>query len=136
MKSLLTLVLFILTLSATAQKENLIGTWSGESKGEVGTIIFDAEGYITFIIDGKPMGGKDFDMNGATASMVYSIDDSVEPHPILIEVKLNEVDQGGEMHGYISFIDDDTIKMGMGRMGGGKITGITEENSIVLSREK
>lgn len=134
MRKFMMLLFLTFSLSLTAQNEKIIGSWSGESKGESGTIIFDADGFITFIIDGSPMGGKEFDIEGQKGSMSYVVDYSVSPYPVEISIKIQDID-AGKIYGYIDILDEDTMKMATGTMNQ-KITGITEENSIVLTRDK
>ena len=128
------LLFLTFSMSLTAQNEKLIGSWSGESKGEAGTIIFDADGFITFIIDGNSMGGKEFDVDGQKGSMSYVVDYSESPYPVEILIKIQDMD-AGKIYGFIDVLDEDTIKMATGMMNQ-KITAITEDNSIVLSRDK
>ena len=135
MKNLALLLFLTFSLSLTAQNEKLIGKWTGDSKGEVGSIVFDNEGYITFIIEGNPMGGKAFDMDGVTANMTYAVDYSVKPYPVEIDVNVPEVGTVGTMYGFIEFLSDDSIKMAVGQLGE-KITAITPQNSIVLTRDQ
>ena len=135
MKKLALLFFLTFSLSLTAQNEKLVGKWTGESKGEVGSIIFDSEGFITFIIGGETMGGKEFNAGNEMASMTYSVDYSVEPYPIEMTITGKTSGQEAKMYGFIQFLTDDSIKMATGNIGQ-KITAITEENSIVLTKEK
>lgn len=136
MKYIITLLLFATSLSLSAQDENekLIGTWTGESKGEVGSFIFDEEGFVTIIIGQDTFGGKSFEMEGMTGNMTYVVDFNGDPHSLEMTLNIDGVGPTGTLYGLFEYIDEDTMKMGAGAMNE-KITAITEENSIILRRQ-
>lgn len=76
-------ITFLLITSFTTVKEGeLVGTWKGADKGDIGFLTFSADGFATFEIEGQTMGGKSFDMQGISAQMRYTIDASALPASI------------------------------------------------------
>jgi len=134
MKTLLTLLILSSCLTVTAQHDKLIGTWTGEDQGEVGSVIFDAEGYCAFVIAGELMGGKEFELDGEMGSMSYILEG--EEEPIKVTMTMTKLASGDSvnMYGLIRFKDPDTIEFALGSPGR-PVTAFTAENSIILKRE-
>ncbi len=134
MKTLLTLLLLTFSISVTAQQEKLIGSWTGEDQGEVGSVIFEADGYCAFVIGGQKLGGKEFDMDGVKGSMTYTLDDSSKP--LKITMTMTEIVSGdsSNIYGLIRFLDNETIEFALGSPGV-PIYEFTKENSIKLTKD-
>lgn len=97
MKLLKTLLLSIgITLLLTsffeAEPNDLIGTWEGTDKGEVGKVVFEENGYAGFEINGRYMGGEDVVVDGKTGSMRYEILSFKDTVKLYIIVELDSVD--------------------------------------------
>ena len=106
------LIFFIIPLmlfNSTSQKEDFVGKWIGEDKGDIGYIVFDEEGYASFEIEGQIMGGKDFTMNGQKGKMTYSINDKVNPVEIDFIITKIDTEESMELLGIAEFIDKDTV---------------------------
>ncbi len=74
------LALFIIQAGCTKDSNSFIGEWSGTNLvGDKITMIFDADGYLTFIASDKVMGGKSSVIEGKTVSVKYSFDMKKEP---------------------------------------------------------
>lgn len=110
------LVFFIipfLLFNSTDQKQDFVGKWIGEDKGEIGYIIFDDEGYATFEIGGQTMGGKEFFINGTQGKMTYNI--NYETNPVEVDFTITKI-LSGESKTVLSiaeFIDEDTMTFNM-----------------------
>jgi uncharacterized protein (TIGR03067 family) len=123
--------------SLTAQSFN--GKWEGVSEGEVGQMIFDKKGYITFINKGETVGGKKFTQDGIDMSMRYEIDDKKDPHTI--DFIISMADEGSElarMPGIYKFVNAKTLIINMNF--GGEIRPVifdeTDKNQITLTKIK
>lgn len=99
----------LMLLNLTSQKEDFVGKWIGEDKGDIGYIVFDEEGYASFEIEGQIMGGKDFTMNGQKGKMTYSINDKVSPVEIDFIITKIDTEESMELLGIAEFIDKDTV---------------------------
>ena len=99
----------LMLLNLTSQKEDFVGKWIGEDKGDIGYIVFDEEGYASFEIEGQIMGGKDFTMNGQKGKMTYSINDKVNPIEIDFIITKIDTEESMELLGIAEFIDKDTV---------------------------
>ena len=99
----------LMLLNSTSQKEDFVGKWIGEDKGDIGYIVFDEEGYASFEIEGQIMGGKDFTMNGQKGKMTYSINDKVSPVEIDFIITKIDTEESMELLGIAEFIDKDTV---------------------------
>ena len=99
----------LMLLNSTSQKEDFVGKWIGEDKGDIGYIVFDEEGYASFEIEGQIMGGKEFTMNGQKGKMTYSINDKVNPIEIDFIITKIDTEESMELLGIAEFIDKDTV---------------------------
>lgn len=136
MKSLFTLLFFTLTIAVSAQQEKLVGSWTGEDKGDVGTVIFDEEGYFTLINNGKTMGGKEFDLTSEVkAKMTYAVKPGSNPIEVTLTMTAIDIDYSDNMYGLIRFVNDNEIIFALGELGV-KIDKITDTNSMTFRRTK
>ncbi len=122
---------------STAQSFN--GHWQGLSEGEVGKMTFDKKGYVTFIINDQPMGGKKFTSEGIDMTMRYEYDDHVTPHTI--DFVLSMAGDGTEltrMLGIYQFVNAKTLIINMDFEGKARPTVFDPEdkNQIQLSKIK
>ena len=99
----------LMLLNSTSQKEDFVGKWIGEDKGDIGYIVFDEEGYASFEIEGQIMGGKEFTMNGQKGKMTYRINDKVSPVEIDFIITKIDTEESMELLGIAEFIDKDTV---------------------------
>ncbi|WP_411768562.1 hypothetical protein [Winogradskyella sp. A3E31] len=97
MKKLLILLFLIPLLSFNSNQSeiSIIGKWQGVDEArELGYMIFDNDGYATIEIEGVVYGGKEFEINGKTGSMTYSINSDIEPVQIdLIMTIMDSINQ-------------------------------------------
>lgn len=131
MKYLITLLLLVSSMSLTAQDEQLLGTWLSSE----GNMIFDSDGFVTIEYETATIGGKEFDMNGIKASMVYKTDYSTNPYSITMTIKMGQDEVLGTLYGFFEFVDDKTLRMAAGELDQ-KITAMTAANTIVFKRKE
>jgi len=84
------LLSFQLIAIRVASAQSFKGQWQGTSEGEVGMMTFDKKGYVSFIIDGQPMGGKKFTSEGVDLTMRYEYNEQKEPHTIDFIISMAE----------------------------------------------
>jgi uncharacterized protein (TIGR03067 family) len=123
--------------SATAQ--SLKGKWQGTSEGEVGKMTFDKKGYVSFIIDGKPMGGKKFSSEGADLTMRYEYNEKADPHTLDLIITLSDGSMElARMKGIYQFVDDKTLVLNMDFEGNARPKAFNKEdkNQVTLTRIK
>jgi hypothetical protein len=64
MKKIILLLLVTLSLTSFNTVDNthfnIVGRWEGSDKKEIGYIVFQADWYAYFEVQGQKMGGKDF----------------------------------------------------------------------------
>ncbi|MEP2937126.1 MAG: hypothetical protein ABJM06_01945 [Gilvibacter sp.] len=134
--TVLTLLFFLAAHTLSAQ--SIIGTWEGDDGDQIGSIIFDNDGYCTFVVGNQVMGGKEFESDGKKGKMEYVIDESTTPIAITLTITkfatADEAESTSSMYGLIEFIDDDNIKMALGNPEQ-KVTEFTPNNSIALTRK-
>jgi len=108
---ILLLVIPLLSFQNSQIPKEFIGSWKGEDKGEVGSIIFDANGYATFVIDGQKIGGKEFVLSGKKGNMTYTINSKVSP--IQIDFKITKLESGESKRilAIAEFFDNNTLKV-------------------------
>ena len=110
---ILLIIPFLTAFTLTKTKEDFIGKWTGEDKGDIGSIIFDKEGYATFMMGDQVFGGKEFIMSGKKGNMTYSI--NTETTPIQIDFVVEKIESGEEKRllGIVKFINDNSIKLAL-----------------------
>jgi hypothetical protein len=137
MNKLVTILLLFLVVN-TLQAQDLVGTWQGDDGAQIGAIIFDADGYCTFMVGGQTMGGKEFEIDGNKGSMSYAIDYKMDPIAVTITITRFEsktVDgDSTNIYGLLQFIDKDNIRLALGNPEE-KVTEFTPLNSIQLVRK-
>lgn len=137
MKKQLILFLFIPLFAFTVQKDtaNFIGKWVGDDDVQIGYIIFDTEGFVSFEVEGQLFGGKDFEIKGKRGSMSYEINN--DANPIEIDFVLTKLDTGEQrkMLCIARFSDDDTMDFASG-FSEQRPTEFNSENTITFKRVK
>ncbi len=117
MKKIILLALVVLSLTSFNTKDsasfNIVGRWKGIDKKEIGYVVFQADGYAYFEMNGKKMGGKSFTENGKKASMKYKFDDSERLMKIDIIVQIVGEKTSQSLLGIGEKIDDNSFKMQM-----------------------
>ena len=68
---LIKLSLAVFPFILIAQNQELLGTWESVDSSELMHMILDEEGYITFKVDGRLMGGKGYNLDGNMVGMTY-----------------------------------------------------------------
>ena len=135
-KFFITLILFF--AANTLQAQDIVGTWQGDDGAQIGAMIFDAEGYCTFVVGNETMGGKEFEIEGNKGSMSYLIDEKKEPMAITITITRfkSETKEGAStnIYGLLQFIDANNIRLALGNPEE-VVTEFTELNSIELERK-
>ncbi len=128
------LIIPILAFSLKSNEIDIVGKWTGEDKGEIGTLIFDSEGYVELEIKGKKMGGKSFDFKGTEAKITYTLDTSKKP----IEIDLVLRDMSNKVIRSIfliaEFKDKNTMKLAPPIGYEKRATEFNDTNSIILNR--
>ncbi|WP_264549982.1 hypothetical protein [Flavobacterium sp. N2820] len=117
MKNIILLALVVLSLTSFNTKDsasfNIVGRWKGIDNKEIGYVVFQADGYAYFEMNGKKMGGKSFTENGKKASMKYKFDDSERLMKIDIIVQIVGEKTSNSLLGIGEKIDDNSFKMQM-----------------------
>ena len=114
MKTKITLSIFFFLVTLSLHAQSLVGKWHGDSQGEVGTMTFDKDGYVTFIMDGEKLGGKKFISEGVELSMRYELNNKVEPNTLdLILMSGDETIEFSRMLGIYKFINAKTLLINM-----------------------
>ena len=111
-----------------------IGRWTGEDKGDIGYMVFDAEGYASFEINGQVFGGKEFTIQGKKGSMMYEINNTAKP--IEVDFIVTQLESGVQkrMLCIAKFTDTDNMRFAMG-FNNSRPTEFTELNAIRLKRD-
>ena len=137
MKKIILLLLLtpILSFNVLQTKVDIVGKWSGEDKKEIGTFIFDSEGYAKIDARGKIIGGKNFNMGGISAKMTYNY--RANKNPVEIDIIISEIEGKhlNTIYLFAEFIDNDTMKAGFLRDKNDPKE-FTDDNSIILNRVK
>jgi len=103
---------FQVFLLPTIIAQSFKGQWTGESDGEVGTMTFDKKGYISFIIDGEKIGGKEYVAEGVKLSMRYEFNEAVMPRTLDFIIYM-EGEELIRMLGIYEFLDNNTLLVNM-----------------------
>lgn len=135
MKQILILLLTIpfISLGQDLTTNDFTGKWTGTEKDEVGSIIFDTDGYVLIEINGQVFGGKEFLINDGKASMTYEIDTQKNPMTLdFISTNLSTNEQR-KLLCIAEFIDSKQIRFAS------DFTDIrpkefTEKNAIILTK--
>ena len=118
MKKIILLVLVTLSLASFTTPDgaafNIVGRWKGSDKKSVGFIVFQADGYAYFEVQGQKMGGKDFVENGKRASMTYKFKEMGKMMHIDIVVKIVGEKNSHSLLGIAEKIDANSFKMQLG----------------------
>ena len=136
-KTTLSVLLFLVTITLHAQ--SLVGKWKGDSNGEVGTMSFDKDGYVTFIMDGEILGGKKFKSEGVELSMRYEFNTKVEPNTLdFVLFSGDETVEFSRMLGIYKFINPKTLIVNMDFEGKARPTAFDHDdvNQIELKKIK
>lgn len=137
MKKILLLLVVGLLLSsfsiAGGENFNFVGKWMGKDEtGSMGGFVFDKDGYVTLIKDGKEMGGKNSVIEGKTVIMKYVINQNTNP----INFDLEMIGNGRKKKAFfiIKVVNKDKIVIA-GDMNETRPKAFTKDNSIALTRQ-
>lgn len=136
---LLSLALVLLLTSAFTGadiKEQLIGKWSGTEGGELGSFIFDSDGFITIENNGEITGGREFQIKEKKAQANYFIDDSTTPFKI--DIVFSEIETKsviGKLEGIFELMDDGRMRIAFG-FGYTKMRPTNFDDSVILVKER
>jgi hypothetical protein len=143
MKKIVLFILVVLSLTSFsvknsfADKYNLVGKWSGkDTSGNIGTFLFDKEGYATIILKGEAMGGKDFNRNGIKGDMKYEYiqsNDYIDLDLILTTKEPKKATK--KMLFLLKIIDENKIKLARSD-DDSRPTSFEKDNTIILSRKQ
>ena len=140
MKTILILLLTIplVSFAPKTDADQFVGKWSGEDKGKFGSLLFEKEGYATFEMEGKKMGGREFIVGGKKTKMTYSVNSNTEPIQIdFIMTSLENKEVLKRLLGIAKFKDNNTMKLAMAfGQKEKRPTTFNSENSMVLRRDK
>ena len=131
------LLLAFLSVNAQTTKDQLIGKWKGEDGKEIGYVTFDAQDYATFEINGRIIGGKEFNFEGKIGMMKYEII-SQEKELIKLDFVVTVFEKTKKVKrlmGIFKVIDYHTIEVALG-FNDIRPTEFNTDNSITLKREK
>lgn len=140
MKKIVVLILVVISMSSfkvpfEISNFNIVGKWVGvDDKNNKGAFVFDSEGYATMIVDGEVMGGKEFEMKGATACMKYKIDETSKPIKFDIIVTTLNTKKSRTMKMLLKIVDNNTIKLASD-FNDIRPKSFTKENTLLLKRE-
>ncbi|MGB5417416.1 hypothetical protein [Algibacter sp.] len=112
MRKIIVLLILIPLLSYNSSKveKNIVGKWKGEDeKNQIGYMTFDDEGFATSEIEGKIVGGKEFEMNGKKGSMTYSVNFDEKPIQIDLILTLLETKEQMSMLLIAKFQEEDVM---------------------------
>jgi len=131
---LLTLLLFpLVSFSQVNVEAQFVGKWLGEDKKEIGTIVFDEEGYAYFEISGQIIGGKEFTMEGKKGSMAYYINSNTEPIQVDLVITKLESKEQISLLGIAKFTDEYNMILAL-NFDNTRPSEFTEDNSIELHK--
>jgi len=141
-KCLALLIVFITAVSIysfTIEKASLVGEWRGTDNTQKSAVfIFSQDEYLTMIMDGKTMGGKDFEVNGKKVDIKYEVNSIKTPmwldFVFYLEGKKLE---GKTSNGIFRFIDANRIELRMNNTTNthyDKFDASDKENTIFLTR--
>lgn len=138
MKKIIILLLTVFPLISFAQehvKLDVVGTWEGKSKGEIGSFEFNKDGYAYFITKGQKMGGKEFDMDGVKGQMTYQF--NFKTTPIEFDLVITKIDtkESQTSMGIVKFLDKDTMIVAMG-FGKPRPTNFENKKDIIILHRK
>lgn len=111
------ILLLLVTLSLTSfdtvdnTQFNIVGRWKGSDVKTIGYVVFQADGYAYFEVQGQKMGGKDFVENGKRASMTYKFKEMGKMMHIDIVVKIVGEKNSHSLLGIAEKIDSNSFKM-------------------------
>lgn len=114
------ILLLLVTLSLTSfdtvdnTQFNIVGRWKGSDVKTIGYVVFQADGYAYFEVQGQKMGGKDFVENGKRASMTYKFKEMGKMMHIDIVVKIVGEKNSHSLLGIVEKIDANSFKMQLG----------------------
>jgi hypothetical protein len=104
-------------------------------KNKIGYFTFGEDGYASFEVNGKLMGGKDFDVKGKKASMTYSVNFDTNPFEINFNLSSPESTIQKNMLLIVKFKAKDTIILAS-NFNEIRPTEFNKDNSITLHRVK
>ena len=114
------ILLLLVSLSLTSfdtvdnTQFNIVGRWKGSDVKTIGYVVFQADGYAYFEVQGQKMGGKDFVENGKRASMTYKFKEMGKMMHIDIVVKIVGEKNSHSLLGIAEKIDSNSFKMQLG----------------------
>ena len=114
------ILLLLVTLSLTSfdtvdnTQFNIVGRWKGSDVKTIGYVVFQADGYAYFEVQGQKMGGKDFVENGKRASMTYKFKEMGKMMHIDIVVTIVGEKQTKSLLGIAQKINNDSFKLQFG----------------------
>ena len=109
---LLLVVVAIVLTSFTNKNDKHIGKWEGEDKGKIGSIDLGADGFATFDIGGRIIGGKSFESKEGLSRMIYQV--NYDSLPIQIDFIMQDAETGAEqkrLRAIFEFLNDDQMKL-------------------------
>ncbi|MEM6722023.1 MAG: hypothetical protein AAF611_22030 [Bacteroidota bacterium] len=133
----LALVTVFMLFSFTIPGGDHVGKWKGKDKGDIGFLTLSGDGYATFEFGGQILGGKNYNHQGKSASMKYTVNDGTSPKGIdFIIIDNRSKKELGRLKGIIKMNSRNEMQMAL-RFGGGvgRPTDFSED-AIVFNRVK
>ncbi|WP_320815147.1 hypothetical protein [Flavobacterium sp.] len=131
---LLLLTLFGLTSFAPLETKNdLIGEWIGNDKGEIGKLVFQKNGYAYFVMGNQKFGGESFVMEGKKGSMKYTVDDKTNPFKIDLIISIEGTKIVKKQKCIAKFISKNKLNFAIG-FEDERPTNFDGENSLIFNK--
>lgn len=132
---LLLFVIPLLSFKLDNGVEDFIGKWTGEDKGEVGSITFEKEGYASIEIEGLVLGGKEFEFKGRKGKMTYEVRTNVKPIEVDFIITLLDTGEQNKLLGIAEFKDKNNMLFALG-FNGKRPANFNEDSTINLKKVK
>ncbi len=106
-------MVFCLVLCAFVKVDpSLTGKWVAKEKGEISEITFDKSGYISFLINDKVFGGKNYSVQNMTVDMTYEVYTRAKPHNIdLILIAQGSLQEVRRIRGIYDMENPNTLRV-------------------------
>ncbi|WP_203258168.1 hypothetical protein [Hyunsoonleella ulvae] len=128
---------FLLNSYTLINNRQHIGKWMGKDNHDIGYLILDKEGYASFEINGKVLGGKESYRKQEKVKMEYQVDYS--KNPIEIDLIISTIKTNKEQErikGIIEFISTEKMILALQfNSTGERPENFTKNNSITLHKE-
>lgn len=131
---LLITILFNYSNEDILKQDGIVGEWIGtdywQNKSE---FIFTSDKRVSMTIEGKKIGGENFEINGVKAELLYEIDETKEPSWIdLIALEKDKKVEKGRILGIIKFNDENNFEILLNLKGGDRSINFDKNNEQLI----